>query len=66
MKELYVLIEGRIAGRVVNIRDRLSFAYDPDWQRWADAYPLSLSLPLIQGEHGDAAIRAFIWKPASR
>lgn len=61
MKELYVLIEGRIAGRVVNIRDRLSFAYDPDWQRWADAYPLSLSLPLIQGEHGDAAIRAFIW-----
>lgn len=61
MRELTVLLGSRRAGRVTYANDRLAFAYDEAWREDADAYPLSLSMPLATREHGDAAIRAFIW-----
>lgn len=61
MSELVVLLEGRVAGTVTAIGDRLRFTYDPDWRRAEDAYPLSLSMPLTAADHGHAPITAFIW-----
>jgi serine/threonine-protein kinase HipA len=59
--ELVVLLDGREAGRVHNDRGRLTFVYDDDWRNAADAYPLSLSMPLAAKEHGRAVIDAYLW-----
>jgi serine/threonine-protein kinase HipA len=40
---------------------RLSFAYDPSWQNAAGSFPLSLSMPLVQKEHGHAVVSPFLW-----
>ena len=45
---LTVVAEGRVMGEVVLRSDRLSFRYDPDWQVSENAFPLSLSMPLIE------------------
>src|SRR4029077_4942468 len=42
-------------------RGRLTFVYDDAWRQAADAYPLSLSMPLGAKEHGRALIDAFLW-----
>jgi serine/threonine-protein kinase HipA len=59
--ELVVLLDGREAGRVHNDRGRLTFVYDDDWRNAADAYQLSLSMPLAAKEHGRAVIDAYLW-----
>lgn len=56
-----MLLDGRVAGRVTATGDRLRFAYDPAWRAAEDAYPLSLSMPLIAPDHGHGPIAAFIW-----
>lgn len=61
MAELLVLLENRVAGTATFADNRLGFAYSEEWRAAPDAYPLSLSMPLTQRVHGDAAIRAFIW-----
>jgi serine/threonine-protein kinase HipA len=59
--ELVVLLAGEPIGVVRrHAGGRLSFVYDEAWQEAGDAYPLSLSLPLIEHEHEDAAIRAYL------
>lgn len=59
--ELIVLLAGRRIGVVRRAAgDRLSFVYDDTWRDANDAYPLSLSLPLIEREHGDAPVRAYL------
>jgi serine/threonine-protein kinase HipA len=59
--ELIVLLAGRRIGVVRRAAgDRLSFVYDDAWRDANDAYPLSLSLPLIDREHGDAPVRAYL------
>jgi serine/threonine-protein kinase HipA len=60
-EEIVALLDGREVGRVRNGRGRLSFAYDDVWRTAADAYPLSLSMPLAAKEHGRAAIEAYLW-----
>ena len=59
--ELVALLDGNEAGRVHNDRGRLTFVYDDEWRNAADAYPLSLSMPLAAKEHARAAIEAFLW-----
>lgn len=59
--ELVTLLGGRQIGRVRNERGRLTFVYDDDWREDADAYPLSLSMPLAAKHHGRAVIEAFLW-----
>jgi serine/threonine-protein kinase HipA len=59
--ELVVLLAGQPVGVVRRAAgDRLSFVYDDQWRDADGAYPLSLSLPLLEREHGDAPIRAYL------
>ncbi|HEY5706797.1 MAG TPA: HipA N-terminal domain-containing protein, partial [Terrimicrobiaceae bacterium] len=57
---LTVVAEGRVMGEVVLRGDRLSFRYEPDWQASENAFPLSLSMPLIVREHGRRVVEAFL------
>jgi serine/threonine-protein kinase HipA len=60
--ELIAILEGRETGRVVrDERGRLSFIYGEAWRAAADAYPLSISMPLALAEHGNAKIDPFLW-----
>ena len=60
--ELVALVENREMGRVRRDRNgRLSFTYSEDWRTAADAFPLSLSMPLALGEHGHAKIDPYLW-----
>jgi serine/threonine-protein kinase HipA len=40
---------------------RFVFTYDEVWRDTKNATPLSLSMPIVQLEHGDASVRAFLW-----
>ena len=58
---LTVVAEGLVMGEVLLRGDRLSFRYEPDWQASENAFPLSLSMPLIVKEHGHRLVEAFLW-----
>lgn len=59
---LAIIADGRIMGEIgKDKRSRLTFAYDPDWRRAQDAYPLSLSMPLVVAEHEHAKIEPWLW-----
>jgi len=58
---LFVLADGVLMGRLgqgVTV-DALTFSYDPQWRLRADAFPLSLSLPLIEEHHATAHVAQF-------
>lgn len=60
--ELVALLDGKEVGRVHrDARGRLAFIYNDEWRKAADAYPLSLSMPLGAKEHGRSVIEAFLW-----
>ena len=60
--ELVALLDGKEVGRVHrDARGRLTFIYSDEWRKAADAYPLSLSMPLGAKEHGRSVIEAFLW-----
>ena len=59
--ELVALAYGSEVGRVrQDSRGKLTFSYAPGWREDADAFPLSLSMPLAVTDHDDAAIRPFL------
>ena len=61
-KELIALLDGRETGRVVrDNRGKLAFTYNEQWRNAADAYPLSLSMPITLAEHPNAKIDPFLW-----
>jgi serine/threonine-protein kinase HipA len=61
-KELIALLDGRETGRVVRgNRGKLTFTYNEQWRNAADAYPLSLSMPITLAEHPNAKIDPFLW-----
>ena len=61
-QELIAILEAREMGRVTrDDRGRLSFTYREEWRATADAYPLSISMPLALAEHGHAKIDPFLW-----
>ena len=62
IKELIALLDGRETGRVVrDNRGKLTFTYNEQWRNAADAYPLSLSMPITLAEHPNAKIDPFLW-----
>jgi serine/threonine-protein kinase HipA len=62
MTELVTLLDGKEVGRVHNdARGRLTFVYDDEWRKVPDAYPLSLSMPIVSKEHGRSVVEAFLW-----
>jgi serine/threonine-protein kinase HipA len=61
-RELVALLDGKEAGRVQrDAQGRLSFLYADDWRQSANAFPLSLSMPLGARQHGRSVIEAFLW-----
>lgn len=61
-EELLVLLSGEAMGRVHKGRQgRLRFRYDPDYLDSDTGIPLSLSIPLLEEEHGHDAIHSFLW-----
>jgi serine/threonine-protein kinase HipA len=61
-KELIALLDGTETGRVVrDNRGKLTFLYNEQWRNAADAYPLSLSMPITLAEHPNAKIDPFLW-----
>lgn len=62
VEPLIVLLNGVIMGRIYKERQgRLRFAYDIEYLQSGPGIPLSLSMPLIQEEHGHDAINPFLW-----
>jgi serine/threonine-protein kinase HipA len=62
MTELVTLLDGKEIGRVHNdARGRLTFVYDDEWRNSPEAYPLSLSMPIVSKEHGRSVVEAFLW-----
>jgi serine/threonine-protein kinase HipA len=60
--ELVALFDEKEVGRVQkDARGRLRFLYDDAWRNAADAYPLSLSMPLGAKEYSRSVIEAFLW-----
>jgi len=61
-KELIALLDGRETGHVVHDnRGKLTFIYYEAWHNAADAYPLSISMPVVLAKHGNAKIDPFLW-----
>jgi serine/threonine-protein kinase HipA len=61
IEELSVIYEGRLVGRVARHANSLSFTYAEEWCALEDRFPLSISMPLSELEHGHAAIDCFLW-----
>lgn len=59
---LVVLADSHIMGEVRRSRSgRLTFVYDDDWRASSNAYPLSLSMPLVVAEHQHGRIEPWLW-----
>src|ERR1700675_280236 len=60
--ELVPLLNGKEIGQLYrDARGRLTLVYADAWRHAADAYPLSLSMPLAAKEHGRSVVEAFLW-----
>lgn len=56
------LLNGEPVGEVYHMGNgRLAFQYAEQWRESRHAYPLSLSMPLAARQHGDRAIRSYLW-----
>ena len=61
-ESLVVIADRRIMGEVRrDRRGRLAFVYDERWRSMDEAYPLSLSMPLVVDEHEHARIEPWLW-----
>lgn len=61
-KELVALLDARETGRVVrDNRGKLTLTYKEAWRTSANAYPLSISMPLALAEHGNTRIDPYLW-----
>lgn len=59
--ELVTLLDRRVVGVVQQTqRGQLRFTYDDAWRASPQAYPLSLSMPLQDREHGDDAAGPYL------
>ncbi len=61
MSDLFVLLDGRVAGRLTFSANKYRFRYDDDWRTIPGAYPLSLSMPVTAREHGGRVVEAYLW-----
>lgn len=60
-RELAVLLAGARVGTLrQDARGDLAFEYAAEWRDRADAYPLSLSMPLATRTHADAVVRPYL------
>ncbi len=62
MRQLDVLVNDRLVGRLTEAGDLWTFDYDPAWRETAEAFDLSPALPRNGGPHADgAAFRPVQW-----
>lgn len=62
IEPLVVVADRRIMGEIHrDRRGRLALVYDDKWRSMDDAWPLSLSMPLVVGEHEHARIEPWLW-----
>jgi len=53
IRELIAILDRREMGRVFrDMKGRVSFVYDEKWRNAADAFPLSLTMPLTRSNSG--------------
>ena len=61
-ERLSVLLAGRVIGELTKAAGRkLSFQYDEAWRHAAEAFPLSLSMPLAASKHDHRSTTAYLW-----
>ncbi len=61
-KELRVLMDSAPIGTLTqDQRGHFHFSYDDDYRNQDSAVPMSLSTPLDVADHGDKAVRPFLW-----
>jgi serine/threonine-protein kinase HipA len=58
--ESVAVINGRVVGSLGESAGKYELRYEDAWRQAEDAFPLSLSLPLAAGEHGDKAVRPYL------
>lgn len=60
-RELIVLLNGERAGRVLmDSGGKYELVYEDTWRERPDAYPVSLSMPLLLTRHKDPEVRPFL------
>lgn len=61
-RHLVVIAEHRVMGEIHrNPAGRLTFIYDESWRALPNAYPISLSMPLVIREHEHRRIDPWLW-----
>lgn len=59
---LVILLNGEVAGQLTQTTGKkLGLRYAEEWRGAADAFPLSLSMPLTAAEHAHAKVNTYIW-----
>lgn len=58
--ESVAVIDGRTVGHVGQAAGKYVLRYEEAWRDADRTFPLSLSLPLSRGEHGDEPVRAYL------
>lgn len=57
---MILLASGQRLGTVTRHGDRLTLRYEPSWREFSEAFPLSVSMPLVVAEHPHSHIDAFM------
>ena len=58
--ESVAVINRRVVGHLSETAGKYALRYDDAWRHAEGAFPLSLSLPLSRGEHGDETVRPYL------
>jgi serine/threonine-protein kinase HipA len=59
---LVILLNGQVAGQLIQTTGKkLVLRYADEWREAAEAYPISLSMPLTAAEHAHVQVNAYIW-----
>jgi len=62
MSELLILIEGKLAGRVVADKSgRMSLSYEKAWRESPQGYSLSVNMPLAQITYPHKSVWSYLW-----
>lgn len=62
MSELLAVVDGKPIGRLtVDRGGRIAFAYENTWLETAEAYPLSVSMPLAKIVYAQRTVAPYLW-----
>jgi serine/threonine-protein kinase HipA len=61
MSILSIIANQRKLGSISYEHGKLSFQYEPSWNDWADAFDLSVSMPLSSETYGHDLVEPYLW-----